>query len=77
MAAIIGLSAILDVAKAGDLILMTSYGSGAGSDSFIIKVRDELKQRRDRALSTQDYIARRTEIDYATYLRFRGEIVTR
>jgi len=76
-AAIIGLSAILDVAKEGDLILMTSYGSGAGSDSFIIKVRKELKKRRENALSTQDYIARRTEIDYATYLRFRGEIVTR
>ena len=44
---------------------------------FIIKVRKELKKRRENALSTQDYIARRTEIDYATYLRFRGEIVTR
>jgi hydroxymethylglutaryl-CoA synthase len=76
-AAIIGLTAILDVAKTGDLILMTSYGSGAGSDSFIIKVRSELKKRRGNALSTQDYIARRTEIDYATYLRFRGEIVIR
>ena len=76
-AAIIGLTAILDVAKPGDLILMTSYGSGAGSDSFIIKVRRELSKRRGNALSTQDYIARRTEIDYATYLRFRGEIVTR
>lgn len=76
-AAMIGLTAILDVAKAGDLILMTSYGSGAGSDSFVIKVRRELAQRRGKALSTQDYIARRTEIDYATYLRYRGEIVTR
>ena len=56
---------------------MTSYGSGAGSDSFIIKVRPELKKRRGGVLSTQDYIDRRTEIDYATYLRFRGEIVTR
>jgi hydroxymethylglutaryl-CoA synthase len=76
-AAIIGLTAILDNAKTGDLILMTSYGSGAGSDSFIIKVRGELKKRRGNVLSTQDYIDRRTEIDYATYLRFRGEIVTR
>lgn len=70
----IGLTAILDIAKEGDLILMTSYGSGAGSDSFILKVRKALKQRRSNALSTQDYIERRTEIDYATYLRYRGEI---
>lgn len=76
-AAMIGLTAILDIAKAGDLILMTSYGSGAGSDSFVIKVRRELTRSRGKALSTQDYIARRTEIDYATYLRYRGEIVTR
>jgi hydroxymethylglutaryl-CoA synthase len=73
-AAMIGLTAILDIAEEGDLILMTSYGSGAGSDSFIIKARKSLAQRRAKALSTQDYIARRTQIDYATYLRYRGEI---
>lgn len=73
-AALIGLTAVLDLAKEGDLILMTSYGSGAGSDSFVLKARKALTQRRENAPSTQDYIARRSEIDYATYLRFRGEI---
>lgn len=73
-AAMIGLTAILDIAKEGDLILMTSYGSGAGSDSFILKVSKANAQRRGKALSTQEYIDRRTEIDYATYLRYRGEI---
>lgn len=73
--ALIGLSAVLDVAKPGDRILMTTYGSGAGSDSFILKVKKSIKQRQGKALSTQDYIARRTEIDYATYVRYRGEIV--
>ncbi len=44
-AALIGLTAVLDIAKEGDLILMTSYGSGgAGSDSFILKVRKALKK---------------------------------
>ncbi len=76
-ASLIGLSAVLDVAQPGDLILMTSYGSGAGSDSFILRVREPILERRGKALSTQDYIARRTEIDYATYVRFRGEIVVR
>ena len=76
-ASLIGLSAVLDAAQPGDLILMTSYGSGAGSDSFILRVREPILERRGKALFTQDYIARRTEIDYATYVRFRGEIVVR
>jgi hydroxymethylglutaryl-CoA synthase len=73
-AAIIGLTAILDVAKAGDRILMVSFGSGAGSDAFDITVTEKLPGRRGKAPSTQDYIARRTEIDYATYARLRGKI---
>jgi hydroxymethylglutaryl-CoA synthase len=74
-AAIIGLTAILDIAEPGDRILMVSFGSGAGSDAFDIVVTDKLLERRDRALKTQDYIARRTEIDYATYARMRGKII--
>ena len=73
-AAIIGLTATLDVAQPGDHILMVSFGSGAGSDAFDILVTDKLLERRDKALTTQDYIARRTEIDYATYARLRGKI---
>jgi len=73
-AAIIGLTATLDIAQPGDRILMTSFGSGAGADSMSILVTDELLNRRDKALKTQDYIARRKEIDYATYARMRGKI---
>ena len=73
-AALVGLSAILDVAKPGQRILMTSYGSGAGSDSFILKVRKPITERQNKAPGTEAYIARRLEIDYATYLRYRSEI---
>jgi hydroxymethylglutaryl-CoA synthase len=73
-AAIIGLTATLDVALPGDRILLVSFGSGAGSDAFDITVTQKLPERRKKALLTQDYIARRTEIDYATYARFRGKI---
>ena len=73
-ASLVGLTAVLDIAEPGDKILVTSYGSGAGSDAFVITAQEALPERRDAALSTQDYIARRTEIDYATYVRFRGKI---
>ncbi len=74
-AAIIGLTAILDVAMPGDRILMVSFGSGAGSDAMAIRVKDSIETRRDNAPKTQDYINRRSEIDYATYARMRGKLV--
>ncbi len=73
-AAIIGLTAILDEAEPGDRILLTSFGSGAGSDSMVLTVTGNLLERRNRAPKTQDYIARRTEIDYAEYVRMRGKL---
>jgi hydroxymethylglutaryl-CoA synthase len=73
-AAIIGLTAILDIAEPGDRIFMVSFGSGAGSDAFALTVTDANRVRRDLAPHTQDYIARRTQIDYAEYARMRGKI---
>jgi hydroxymethylglutaryl-CoA synthase len=70
----IGLTAILDVAEAGDRVLMVSYGSGAGSDAFDIRVTERLAEVRDLATKTETYISRRTEIDYATYTRFRDKL---
>ena len=75
--AAIGLTAVLDVAKPGDRIFMVSYGSGAGSDAFALRVTDAILARRDQAPKTADYIARRTQIDYATYVRFRGKLAMR
>ncbi len=72
--AMIGLTAVLDRAQPGELILMASFGSGAGSDAISFLVTDRIIARRGRALSTEDYISRRTEIDYAQYVRIRGKI---
>jgi hydroxymethylglutaryl-CoA synthase len=76
-AAMIGLTAILDEAEPGQKILMVSYGSGAGSDAFVLETTTVLKERQGLAKKTQNYIARRVEIDYATYVRYRGEIVVK
>lgn len=72
--AMIGLTEILDVAKPEDRVLLVSYGSGAGSDAFSLRLTDRLAERQQLAPSTRSYIQRRTEIDYATYARMRGKI---
>ena len=71
---LIGLAATLDIAQPGDRILMVSYGSGAGSDAFDLLVTDKLPERRDLAPKTQDYIKRRTPVDYAIYTRMRHKL---
>lgn len=76
-AALIGLSATLDAAQPGDRILMASFGSGAGSDAIAFRVTDEIVPRRERATLTRDYISRRTEIDYAQYVRMRHKLAMR
>jgi len=75
-AAMIGLTAILDAARPGQRILMVSYGSGAGSDAFLIETTDVIIQRQELAIKTQEYIARRTEIDYGMYVRQRGKLAS-
>ncbi len=71
---LIGLTAILDEARPGDRIFMVSFGSGAGSDAFSLRVTDRITDCRNRAPLTKDYIARRIEIDYATYARYRHKL---
>ena len=72
--ALIGLTAILDVAKPGERILMVSYGSGAGSDAFDLLVTQRIVDAQQRAPTTRDYISRRVPIDYAQYVRFRRKL---
>jgi hydroxymethylglutaryl-CoA synthase len=74
---LLGLSAVLDIAQSGDRILMVSYGSGAGSDAIALRVTPSIIERQNRAPKTEDYIARRTPIDYAVYSRYRGKLQTK
>jgi hydroxymethylglutaryl-CoA synthase len=71
---LIGLTAVLDEAKSGDRILMVSFGSGAGSDAFSLRITARIAERRSAAPSTREYIARGKEIDYATYTRYRHKL---
>ena len=73
-AVLLGLSATLDIAQPGDRILAVSFGSGAGADAFSLTVTEKIDDVRSLAPSTQAYLRRRTEIDYATYARYREKI---
>ena len=66
----IGLSSVLDVAKPGDRIFVTSYGSGAGSDSFDITVTDAIKDlKRKNAPSIAQMVADKEYISYGVYAK--------
>ena len=68
---LIGLSAVLDIAKPGDRILATSYGSGAGSDSFDITVTDKIENYPRNNI--RKMIENKVYLDYALYMKHRGE----
>lgn len=71
-----GLAAILDVADPGDLILMTSFGSGAGSDSFVLKATDLLPERRGRAKTVRSMLdGTRRYLTYGEYAKYREKII--
>ena len=71
---LLGLSAMLDEARAGQRLLVVSFGSGAGSDAFSFVVTDRIAARRNNAPATRDYIARRKVIDYGLYVRYRRKL---
>ncbi|MFZ3382928.1 MAG: hydroxymethylglutaryl-CoA synthase [Candidatus Methanoperedens sp.] len=69
-----GLAATLDIAKAGDRIFMTSFGSGAGSDAFSFTVTDRINEIRNGAPSVEKLLADPVYINYATYARHKNKI---
>ncbi len=69
-----GLAATLDIAKPGDRIFMTAFGSGAGSDAFSFSVTDRIDEVRNGAPSVEELLANPVYIDYATYAKHKGKI---
>ena len=71
-----GLTAILDIAKPGDRVFMISYGSGSGSDGFIWRVTDRIKEVQSLARQTREQLEYKPiYLDYGTYAKFRGKIL--
>lgn len=72
----LGLASVLDVAKPGDRIFVTSYGSGAGSDAFDITVTENIKSyKREKAATVAETIADTVQLDYAKYAMFKEKIL--
>jgi hydroxymethylglutaryl-CoA synthase len=71
---LIGLAATLDVARPGERIFVTSFGSGAGSDAFSIRVLDRIDDIRCQALSVRDFIGNAEYLDYAMYAKHKGKL---
>jgi len=71
-----GLASVLDVAEPGDTILITSFGSGAASDSFVLKATKALPERRGRAATVRSLLddARRY-LTYGEYAKYREKII--
>ena len=71
-----GLSATLDVVEPGDLIFMVSFGSGAGSDAFIFKATEKIKEVQDKAVKVREMLAEDPiYLDYGQYAKFREKII--
>ncbi|MBN2042834.1 MAG: hydroxymethylglutaryl-CoA synthase [Candidatus Aenigmarchaeota archaeon] len=70
---LMGLVSVLDDAKPGERILVTSFGSGAGSDSFSIVVNDNIEKKRipDKL---KEMIKNKRYMDYSKYIKFRRKI---
>ncbi len=70
----LGLAAVLDVAKPGDRILLCSFGSGAGSDAFIIETQQGLVEKRKVGVPVRELIENCTRIDYGMYSKYREKL---
>jgi len=70
-----GLTAILDIARPGDKILMVSYGSGAGSDGFVWQCTDRLPEVQKLAPQTRPQLdENKVYLSYGQYAKYREKI---
>jgi hydroxymethylglutaryl-CoA synthase len=67
----VGLAAILDIAKPNERILITSYGSGAGSDAYSLITTNQLLDKRSRQKLTVKYQAENPFLEYVDYTTYR------
>ena len=67
----IGLAALLDIAKPEERILLTSYGSGAGSDAYLLRTTRQLADKRQRQKINVRFQAENPFVEYVDYTTYR------
>jgi hydroxymethylglutaryl-CoA synthase len=70
-ASLVGLAAVLDVAKPDERILIASYGSGAGSDAYLLRTTSQLLDKRKRQKINVKFQAENPFIEYVDYTTYR------
>jgi hydroxymethylglutaryl-CoA synthase len=70
-ASLVGLAAVLDIAKPNDRILVTSYGSGAGSDAYSLVTTQQIVDKRQNQKLTVKYQAENPFLQYVDYTTYR------
>ena len=67
----IGLAAVLDVAIPEQNILVASYGSGAGSDAYLLRTTSQLLDKRRRQRINVKHLSENPFIQYVDYVTYR------
>jgi hydroxymethylglutaryl-CoA synthase len=67
----IGLAAVLDIAKPDERIIIASYGSGAGSDAYLLRTTSQLPDKRSRQKINVKHQAENKFAQYVDYITYR------
>jgi hydroxymethylglutaryl-CoA synthase len=67
----VGLAAVLDIAKPDQRILVASYGSGAGSDAYLLRTTSQLLDKRQRQKMTVKYQNENPFVEFVDYITYR------
>ncbi len=74
----LGLAAVLDIAKPNQKIFMVSYGSGAGSDAFVWETTPDLVRLQKAKTKTKqrvmDQVSRKIYVDYVQFLKLTHKL---
>lgn len=67
---LVGLAAVLDIAKPGQKVFVCSYGSGSGSDAFIFEITENiLKYQKNNKHKVSDQIKNKRTISYPEFVK--------
>lgn len=69
----VSLAGVLDKAKAGEKILLASYGSGA-SNAMSLVIRNQISRKRKKGVPLEKYVNRKQFMTYTSYMRVREHV---